>query len=137
MSGLRRHGTGGPWEDAVGYSRVVATDEAAWTAGCTATVAGQVVHEGNAYEQARTAFGIALAALADVGFGVQDVVRTRMYVHHQRDAEAVGRAHAELLGQVRPAATLLVVSGFVDQRMLVEVEVDAVRPRPAPSPPTT
>ena len=84
-----------------------------------------MVHEGDAGAQARTAFGIALAALERVGMQPSDVVHTRMYVRHARDTEAVGAAHAEVLGEARPAATMLVVNGFVDPLMLVEVELVA------------
>ncbi len=127
MADVQRLGSGGPWEDAVGYSRVVAVGDQAWTAGCTATVDGRVQHEGDAYRQALVAFGVALDALDRAGFAPADVVRTRMFLKHAGDADAVGRAHAELFGAVRPAATMVVVAGLVDPRMLVEVEVDAVR----------
>jgi enamine deaminase RidA (YjgF/YER057c/UK114 family) len=127
MSEVTRLGSGSPYEEAFGYSRVVRSGDIAWTAGCTATVDGQVVHEGDAAAQARTAFGIALEALARVGMDASDVVHTRMYVRHAHDTEAVGAAHAEILGEARPAATMLVVNGFVDPHMLVEVELVARR----------
>jgi enamine deaminase RidA (YjgF/YER057c/UK114 family) len=127
MSDATRLGSGSPYEDAFGYSRVVRSGDTAWTAGCTATVDGAVVHEGDAGAQARTAFGIALDALARVGMQASDVVQTRMYVRHAHDTDAVGAAHAEVLGPTRPAATMLVVSGFVDPSMLVEVELVAHR----------
>jgi enamine deaminase RidA (YjgF/YER057c/UK114 family) len=128
MSDVTRLGSGSPYEAAFGYSRVVRSGDTAWTAGCTATVDGQVVHEGDAGAQARTAFGIALEALARVGMHSGDVVHTRMYVRHAHDTEAVGAAHAEVLGEARPAATMLVVNGFVDPHMLVEVELVAHQP---------
>ena len=77
--------------------------------------------------ETKTAFGVAFKALEDLGLGPESVVRTRMYLTHQRDVEAVGRAHKELFDTIRPAATMIVVSGFVDSRMLVEVEVEAYR----------
>ncbi|HTY72808.1 MAG TPA: Rid family hydrolase [Actinomycetes bacterium] len=123
-----RLGSGSPYEDAVGYARVVRSGDLAWTAGCTSTVDGQVVHEGDAGAQARTALGIALDALARVGMGAEDVVQSRMYVRHAHDCELVGQAHAEILGSVRPVATMLIVEGFVDPLMLVEVELVAHRP---------
>ena len=66
-------------------------------------------------------------ALARAGFAASDVVRTRMYLKHAGDADAVGRAHSQLFDTVRPAATMVVAAGLVDPRMLVEVEVDAAR----------
>lgn len=122
---LQRIFSGGPWEDKVGYARAVVAPPFVLVAGCTSTVDGQVVHQGDAYAQTIEAFGVAAAALEQAGAGLADAVRTRMYVKHHADVEAVGAAHAELFAAVRPAATMLVVGGFVDQWMLVEVEVDA------------
>ena len=130
MTQVERHGSGGPWEDTVGYSRVVVAGGHAWTAGCTATVDGDVVHEGDPAGQARVAFGVALDALQRAGFDLADVVRTRMYVTRSADADAVGRVHAALFDAVRPAATMVAVAGLVDPRMLVEVEVEAFRADP-------
>jgi enamine deaminase RidA (YjgF/YER057c/UK114 family) len=127
---VERLGSGGPWEDVVGYSRVVRVGDTAWTAGCTATVDGVVQHPGDAHAQTLVAFEVALFALARVGFDREDVVQTRMYVLRTDDAEPVGRAHAELFGEIRPAATMLAVAGFLDPAMLVEVEVVAARTRP-------
>jgi enamine deaminase RidA (YjgF/YER057c/UK114 family) len=122
---IRRISSGGPWEDVVGYSRVVVAGPWVLVAGCTSTVDGEVRHENDAYGQTKTAFGIALQAVEKAGGSVADVVRTRMYVRDIADAEAVGRAHRELFGEVRPAATMIEVSAFIDHRMLVEIEVDA------------
>jgi enamine deaminase RidA (YjgF/YER057c/UK114 family) len=122
---IRRISSGGPWEDVVGYSRAVVAGPWVLVAGCTATVDGEVRHEGDAYGQARTALEIAMEALAEAGVSVADVVRTRMYVKDIADSTAVGRAHAEFFKDVRPAATMVEVSAFIDDRMLVEIEVDA------------
>lgn len=130
MADVERLGSGGPWEDVVGYSRVVRVGDTAWTAGCTSTVDGVVQHPGDAYAQTLVAFEVALFALARVGFDRDDVVQTRMYVLRTEDADAVGRAHAQLFGEIRPAATMLAVAGFVDPAMLVEVEVVAARTAP-------
>jgi enamine deaminase RidA (YjgF/YER057c/UK114 family) len=127
-SAVRRFGSGGPWEDAVGYSRVVAAGPWLLTAGCTATVDGVVVHVGDAGAQAREAFRIALTALAGAGATVDDVVRTRMYIRDRADAEAIGAAHAEIFGTVRPASALYVIAGFMHPDHLVEVEVEAYKP---------
>ncbi|HET9172805.1 MAG TPA: RidA family protein [Actinospica sp.] len=122
-----RIASGGPWEDAFGYSRAVIAGPNAYVSGCTAVVDGVVHHEGDPYRQAITAFGVALDALKQAGFAAEHVVRTRMYVTHTRDMAPVGRAHKELFAAVRPAATMVVVSKLIDQQMLVEVEVDAYR----------
>jgi enamine deaminase RidA (YjgF/YER057c/UK114 family) len=124
---VRRLGSGGPWEERIGYSRVVAAGPFVLTAGCTATVDGVVTHVGDASGQARTAFRIALDALDKLGAGARDVVRTRMYVVNPADADAVGRAHAELFGDARPVATMVFVAGLLHPDHLVEVEVEAYR----------
>ncbi len=125
----RRVATNNPWEERYGYSRAVRSGGLALVSGCTATVDQQVRHEGDPYEQTRTAFGVALDALAQLGLGVADVVRTRMYVVHPGDAAEVGRAHRDVFGAVRPAATMVVVAGLIDPSMLVEVEVEAYQER--------
>ena len=122
---IRRFSSGGPWEDVIGYSRVVVAGPWALTAGCTSTVDGRVSHVDDAYGQAREAFGIALAALGQAGVGAEQVVRTRMYVTDISLADDVGRAHAELFGDVRPVATMVEVSGLAHRDDLVEVEVEA------------
>lgn len=124
---VRRITSGGPWEDAFGYSRAVIAGPNAYVSGCTAVVDGVVHHDGDPYQQALTAFGVALDAVAQAGFGPEHVVRTRMYVTHTRDMDEVGRAHKELFDAVRPAATMVVVSKLIDPQMLVEVELDAYR----------
>jgi len=120
-----RYGSGGPWEDMYGYSRVVQAGDLLLTAGCTATVDGAVVEPGDPYAQAVIAFRIALDALALAGAGVSDVIRSRMYVTSRDHADAVGRAHGEIFAAVRPVATLVVVAGLLDADMLVEVELEA------------
>ena len=127
MSDVQRIGSSGPWETRYGYSRVVAAGPHAWVAGCTATVDGVVQGNGDPYTQMKMALDIARKALDEAGFELRDVVRTRWYVVHARDIDEVGRAHGEVFGEHRPAATALVVSGLIDPGMLVEVELDAYR----------
>ena len=122
-----RISSGGPWEDSFGYSRAVVAGPNAYVSGCTAVIDGVVDHDGDPHQQTLTAFGVALDALAQAGFGPEHVVRTRMYVTHTRDVDEVGRAHKELFDAVRPAATMVVVAKLIDPQMLVEVEVDAYR----------
>jgi enamine deaminase RidA (YjgF/YER057c/UK114 family) len=125
MSDIRRLGSGGPWEDVYGYCRVVSAGGWVVTAGCTATVDGEVVGVGDAGTQASVAFGIAMAALTRAGARSDQVVRTRMYVVRPEDADAVGRVHGEIFGAARPAATMVFVAGLIHPDHLVEVEVEA------------
>jgi enamine deaminase RidA (YjgF/YER057c/UK114 family) len=80
----------------------------------------------DAYGQARRCFEIIVAALAEAGAGPEHVVRTRVFLVHAEDWEEVARAHAEVFGDVRPAATGVVVAALFDPRWLVEIEADAL-----------
>lgn len=127
MSGVRRVSTGAPWEEAFGYSRAVELPNGlVLVAGCTSMIDGQIA-DGGPYEQTVNSFNVALAALEELGLGRDDIVRTRLYLTHARDVEDVGRAHKELFDAVRPVASMIIVSGFVDPRLVVEVEVEAYR----------
>ena len=127
MSDLRRVTTGAPWEETFGYSRAVELPNGlVLVSGCTSVVDGEIV-AGDPYEQTVNSFNVAFAALKELGLGRDDVVRTRLYITHARDVEEVGRAHKELFDAVRPAASMIIVSGFVDPSLVVEVEVEAFR----------
>jgi enamine deaminase RidA (YjgF/YER057c/UK114 family) len=127
VSDLRRVTTGAPWEETFGYSRAVELPNGlVLVSGCTSIVDGQIAG-GDPYEQTVNAFEVAFTALGELGLGREDVVRTRMYLTHARDVDEVGRAHKELFDAVRPAASMIIVSGFVDPSLVVEVEVEAFR----------
>lgn len=118
--------SGAPWETTVGYSRAVRVGSNVWVAGTVAIDEdGKPVGEGDAYEQARYILLKIGRALKQAGASLDDVVRTRMYITHLRDQTAVGRAHHEVFNSVRPAATMVQISGLVDPRLLVEIEVEA------------
>ncbi|MEU0987058.1 RidA family protein [Streptomyces sp. NPDC005953] len=127
MSELRRISTGAPWEEAFGYSRAVELPGGlVLVAGCTSVVDGEIA-DGTPYEQTVNSFRASFDALAQLGLGPQDVVRTRMFLTHARDVDDVGRAHKELFDAVRPVATMVIVAGLVDPRLVVEVEIEAYR----------
>lgn len=76
--------------------------------------------------QTRRCFDIITAALAEAGASIEEVVRTRMFLTSTGDADAVAEVHGELFSQVRPAATMVVVSALLDPRWKVEIEAEAV-----------
>lgn len=119
--------TDAPWAEQAGYSRAVRIGAHIAVSG-TAPVAedGSIAHVGDPYRQAHRCLAIIGRALAEAGAGVEDVVRTRMFVAAGIDWAEVTRAHGEVFGALRPATTLVQVSGFVDPDILVEIEADAV-----------
>ncbi|SBT88681.1 Enamine deaminase RidA, house cleaning of reactive enamine intermediates, YjgF/YER057c/UK114 family [Streptomyces sp. DI166] len=124
---VRRVQSQSPWEESFGFARAVAAGDRVLVAGTT-SFRGEVLYgEGDPYEQAKVAFTSAIEALGEFGLGAESVIRTRMFLTHLRDVDEVGRAHKEIFDAVRPVSTLLVVEGFVDPRILVEVEVEAFR----------
>ena len=123
----RRVGSGTKWEPLVGYSRLVRVDRHIYVTGTTATLADGGHVGPDAYLQALQALRNIEAALAQVDATLHDVVRTRLFVVDiERDWQAVGRAHAELLGEVRPATSMVEVRRLIEPWMLVEIEADAV-----------
>lgn len=119
-------GSGAPWEATVGYSRAVRVGQQVFVAGTTATDATGAVVGATAYEQAQQALRNIESALERCGARMADVVRTRMYVVNIDDWEEIGRAHGEVFGAIRPAATMIEVRRLIDPAMLVEIEVDAI-----------
>ncbi|MGK5530347.1 Rid family hydrolase [Streptomyces sp. URMC 129] len=115
----------GSWDEALGAARVVAAGDLVLVGGTLPPATGAA--GGDPYEQARSALAEAIAALERFGLGADSVIRTRIYISHARDAEEVARAHQDLLGSVRPVATLVLVGGFADSRALVQVELEAYR----------
>ncbi|MFB6157717.1 MAG: RidA family protein [Haloferacaceae archaeon] len=125
----RRISSGTEWESAVGYARAVRAGGQVHVSGTTATDDdGNVVGGDDPYEQAKRALRNVEAALDGTDAAIDDVVRIRMYVVDIDRWEAVGDAHAEVFGDIRPATSMVEVSRLIDPDLLVEVEAVAVVP---------
>ena len=126
MAAVERHGSGGAYEDLVGYSRVIRAGELVVVAGCTASLpGGAIAGIGDPYAQTVQTLANVESALARVGATLADVIRTRIYLTDVGHFEGFARAHSEAFGDVRPVNTTVVVAALADPRMLVEIEADA------------
>lgn len=121
---------GSPYEPIIGFSRAVRVGNAVHLAGTGPVGADSE----DAAGQTRRVFSIAEKALAEAGATFSHVVRTRMYLTHVEDWEAVGRVHGEFFGVVRPSATMVVVAALLNPAWRIEIEMDAVIEDSVPSP---
>jgi enamine deaminase RidA (YjgF/YER057c/UK114 family) len=126
MRERQRYFSGTKWESIVGYSRAVKVGERIYVTGTTATNEnGEIVGVGDAYTQTVQTFRNIERALKGLGAGLENVVRTRMFVTDISRWEEYGRAHGEFFGEIKPCATMVEVSALVDAEMLIEIEVEA------------
>jgi enamine deaminase RidA (YjgF/YER057c/UK114 family) len=125
MSERRRIASGSPYEPLIGFSRAVRAGDRVLVAG-TAPIWPDGSCDPDPEAQAARCLEIILGALAEAGASPEDVVRTRMYLVDPADWEAVGRAHGAVFAQIRPATTMVVVAGLLDQRWRVEIEAEAL-----------
>ena len=122
---MRQNISGGsPYEPIIGFSRAVRVGNIVHLAGTGPVGADNE----DAAGQTRRIFAIAQEALAKAGASLDHVVRTRMYLTHAEDWEAVGRVHGEFFGNVRPAATMVVVATLLNPAWRIEIEMEAVIP---------
>jgi enamine deaminase RidA (YjgF/YER057c/UK114 family) len=120
--------SGSPFEPEIGFSRAVRVGAHVAVAGTCAVMPDGGDPPRDAYGQARRCLQIVSEALFEAGATLDDVVRTRTFLVDAADWREVGRAHGEFFGDVRPASTMVVVSGFLDPRWIVEIEADAILP---------
>lgn len=121
---MDRISSGSPFEPTIGFSRAVRVGDRVLVSG-TAPVFPDGTCPPDAAAQARRCLEIIGQALAEAGASLDDVVRTRMFVTDVAVADAVGAVHGEVFGEVRPAATMVVVAGLLDPRWVVEIEAEA------------
>ena len=120
-----RVSSGSPYEGAIGFSRAVRVGERVLVSG-TAPIWPDGSCDPDPLLQARRCLEIILSALEAAGARPEDVVRTRTYLVDTGDADAVGRAHGDVFGEIRPASTMVVVAALLDPRWKVEMEAEAL-----------
>ena len=121
--------SGSPYEPTIGFSRAVRDGRHVFVAGtCAVMPDGARARRGTRTDRHSAASRSSSAALEQAGAAATDVVRTRTFLRDAGDADEVGRAHGEVFREIRPASTMLVVTGFLDPRWVVEIEADALLP---------
>ena len=114
-----------PFEPVIGFSRAVRMGNAVQVSGTGPVGADEAPIE----EQTRRVFQIMEQALTKAGATLRDIVRTRMYLTHAEDWEAVGRVHGELFRDIRPAATMVVVAALLNPSWRIQIEAEAILDR--------
>jgi len=126
MRHRQRYSSGAKWESIVGYSRAVRVGDRIYVTGTTATDENSsIVGVGDAYAQTVQCIRNIERALKALDAGLDNVVRTRMFVTDITRWEEYGRAHGEYFRDIMPATTMVEVSGLIDPDMLIEIEADA------------
>lgn len=121
-----KYSSGVIWEDIVGYSRAVKVGDRILISGTTSIIDGKIIGEGDPYLQTKTIIEKIETVLHQAESKLEDIVRLRVYVTDISRWEEVGRALGETFKKIKPAQTLIGVSGLVDPKMLVEIEAEAI-----------
>ena len=126
MPDIIKYSSGVIWEDIVGYSRAVKVGDRILISGTTSIIDGKIIGEGDPYLQTKTIIEKIETVLHQAESKLEDIVRLRVYVTDISRWEEVGRALGETFKKIKPAQTLIGVSGLVDPKMLVEIEAEAI-----------
>lgn len=121
----KSYSSGAEWEDVAGYARAVRVGDVIEVAGTTSMVDGALVGKGDMYQQTITSLSIIRSAIEALGGSMNDVVRTRMFVTDISQWEFAAKAHGEVFERIKPASTMVEVSGLIDPDMLIEIEAVA------------
>lgn len=117
--------SGAPWENEVGYSRAVRIGNTIEVSGTAPVRDGKTVGD-NAYEQTKICLEIIKEALEKAGGKMEDVIRTRMFVTEIAQWAAIGKAHGEFFGEIKPATSMVEVRSLIEPDMLIEIEATAI-----------
>jgi enamine deaminase RidA (YjgF/YER057c/UK114 family) len=117
-----------PYEPVFGFSRAVVAGDRVLVAGTAPVPPGGGPPPSGAYDQARLCLELIGEALNRAGTGLDEVVRTRIYITDAAHWREAARAHGEVFADIRPAATAVIVSGLLDPAWLVEIEAEALLP---------
>lgn len=126
MNTRQHYSSGAEWEDIAGYSRAVRVGNIIEVAGTTAMKDGQLVGQGDIYLQTKTILAIIRKSIEELGGQIDHTVRTRMFVTDISQWEAVAKAHGEFFSKIKPASTMVEISGLIDPEMLIEIEATAI-----------
>ena len=118
--------SGAVWEDQVGYSRAVRIGNTIEVSGTVSVKDGKIYGPRDPYEQAKRILEIIENTLEKAGARLDDIIRTRMYVTDIKQWEAVGKAHGEVFGNIKPATSMVEVKSLIDQEFMVEIEATAI-----------
>ncbi len=113
------------WENQIGYSRAVRVGNLIEVSGTTAVDGENIIGKGDVYAQAKFIFQKIEKALIQAGSGLDDVIRTRMYVTDISQWQEIGKAHADFFSKIKPAATMVEVKSLINPDLLIEIEVTA------------
>ncbi len=125
MSERRRVSTGTKYESKFGYSRAIRQGDVIRVSGTAGLDEKSEVVSDDAVDQARRALEIIGKALAELGASLEDVVMTRIYLRSQHDIDRVAAVHGEVFREIRPATSVVQVD-FIDPKILVEIEAEAI-----------
>ncbi|MHA7101509.1 RidA family protein [Roseivirga pacifica] len=126
MGQRTNYSTGSPWEDIVGYSRAVKVGNVIEVTGTVADDKGQLLGGNDPYLQTKFALEKIKETLEKAGATLEHVVRTRIFVTNIEQWEAIGKAHQEYFGDIKPCTTMVEVSRLIDDKYLVEIEATAI-----------